>query len=49
MCNAMFALKAGNAVIFAPHPKAEAATRDLTNAYQGDREAARRARKTSSR
>ena len=23
MCNAMFALKAGNAVIFAPHPKAE--------------------------
>ena len=23
MCNAMFALKTGNAVIFAPHPKAE--------------------------
>jgi succinate-semialdehyde dehydrogenase len=23
MCNAMFAIKAGNAVIFAPHPKAE--------------------------
>ncbi len=34
MCNAMFALKAGNAVIFAPHPKAEAATRDLTQAYR---------------
>jgi len=34
MCNAMFALKAGNAVIFAPHPKAEAATRDLTRAYR---------------
>src|SRR5215213_4263885 len=26
MCNAMFALKAGNAVIFAPHPKAEKCT-----------------------
>jgi succinate-semialdehyde dehydrogenase len=34
MCNAMFALKAGNAVIFAPHPKAEAATRNLTRAYR---------------
>lgn len=34
MCNAMFALKAGNAVIFAPHPKAEFATRDLTAAYR---------------
>src|SRR3954466_4066796 len=34
MCNAMFALKAANAVIFAPHPKAEAATRDLTKAYR---------------
>ncbi len=34
MCNAMFALKAGNAVIFAPHPKAEAATQDLTAAYR---------------
>src|SRR4051812_38342247 len=34
MCNAMFALKAGNVVIFAPHPKAEAATRDLTKAYR---------------
>ncbi len=34
MCNAMFALKAGNAVIFAPHPKAESATRDLTRAYR---------------
>lgn len=26
MCNAMFALKTGNAVIFAPHPKAEKCT-----------------------
>src|SRR3954468_16478837 len=34
MCNAMFALKAGNAVIFAPHPKAESATRDLTRSYR---------------
>ena len=34
MCNAMFALKAGNAVIFAPHPKAESATKDLTAAYR---------------
>jgi succinate-semialdehyde dehydrogenase len=34
MCNGMFALKAGNAVIFAPHPKAEYATRDLTHAYR---------------
>src|ERR671926_1899619 len=34
MCNAMFALKTGNAVIFAPHPKAEVATRDLTAAYR---------------
>ena len=25
MCNAMFALKTGNAVIFAPHPKADKA------------------------
>src|SRR5215216_2750835 len=34
MCNAMFALKAGNAVIFAPHPKAEDSTWYLTQAYQ---------------
>src|SRR4051812_14061263 len=34
MCNAMFALKAGNAVIFAPHPKAESATRGLTRSYR---------------
>src|SRR6516164_1721360 len=34
MCNAMFALKAGNAIIFAPHPKAETATQDLTRAYR---------------
>ncbi len=33
MCNAMFALKTGNAVIFAPHPKAEECTRHLTNAF----------------
>lgn len=34
MCNAMFALKAGNAVIFAPHPKAEESTWHLTGAYR---------------
>src|SRR3954451_4556125 len=34
MCNAMFALKTANAVIFAPHPKAESATRDLTRSYR---------------
>jgi succinate-semialdehyde dehydrogenase len=34
MCNAMFALKAGNAIIFAPHPKAEVSTWDLTLAYR---------------
>ena len=33
MCNAMFALKTGNAVIFAPHPKAEQCTRLLTDAF----------------
>ena len=33
MCNAMFALKAGNAVIFAPHPKAEDSTWHLTEQY----------------
>src|SRR6195256_3666376 len=33
MCNAMFALKAGNAVIFAPHPKAEQCTDRLTDAF----------------
>jgi len=33
MCNAMFALKTGNAVIFAPHPKAERAARVLTDAF----------------
>src|SRR5262249_48514756 len=30
MCNAMFAIKTGNAVIFAPHPKAEKCTELLT-------------------
>src|ERR1700724_642389 len=34
MCNAMFALKAGNAVIFAPHPKADDSTWFLTQEYQ---------------
>jgi succinate-semialdehyde dehydrogenase len=34
MCNAMFALKAGNAVIFAPHPKAEKCTQHLTEAFR---------------
>lgn len=33
MCNAMFALKTGNAVIFAPHPKAEQCTQHLTEAF----------------
>ena len=34
MCNAMFALKAGNAIIFAPHPKADDSTWLLTKEYQ---------------
>src|ERR1700745_4021941 len=33
MCNAMFALKTGNAVIFAPHPKAEKLTVLLTREF----------------
>src|SRR5262245_58610836 len=33
MCNAMFAIKAGNAVIFAPHPKAEKAAIHLAEAF----------------
>src|SRR6188474_1148850 len=33
MCNAMFALKTGNAVIFAPHPKAEKCTQHLTDKF----------------
>jgi succinate-semialdehyde dehydrogenase len=33
MCNAMFALKTGNAVIFAPHPKAEKLTVLLTKEF----------------
>ncbi|HLG58240.1 MAG TPA: aldehyde dehydrogenase family protein [Vicinamibacterales bacterium] len=33
MCNGMFALKTGNAVIFAPHPKAEKCTVHLTNEF----------------
>jgi succinate-semialdehyde dehydrogenase len=33
MCNAMFALKAGNAIVFAPHPKAEKCTAQLTEAF----------------
>jgi succinate-semialdehyde dehydrogenase len=33
MCNAMFALKTGNAVIFAPHPKAQGCTRHLTSEF----------------
>src|SRR5580765_5594876 len=33
MCNAMFALKTGNAVIFAPHPKAEKCALHLTKAF----------------
>ncbi|MBN1239693.1 MAG: aldehyde dehydrogenase family protein, partial [Gammaproteobacteria bacterium] len=34
MCNGMFALKAGNAVIFAPHPKAQKCTKHLTDEFQ---------------
>ncbi len=30
MCNGMFALKTGNAVVFAPHPKAQKCTEHLT-------------------
>jgi succinate-semialdehyde dehydrogenase len=33
MCNGMFALKTGNAVIFAPHPKAQKCTEFLTDAF----------------
>jgi succinate-semialdehyde dehydrogenase len=33
MCNAMFAIKTGNAVIFAPHPKAEKCTQLLTKEF----------------
>src|SRR6516162_1764143 len=33
MCNAMFAIKTGNAVVFAPHPKAEKCTERLTDAF----------------
>jgi len=33
MCNAMFALKTGNAVIFAPHPKAEKCSALLTREF----------------
>jgi succinate-semialdehyde dehydrogenase len=33
MCNGMFALKAGNAVIFAPHPKAQKCTDHLTQEF----------------
>ncbi|MBV1690504.1 aldehyde dehydrogenase family protein [Novosphingobium sp. G106] len=34
MCNGMFALKTGNAVIFAPHPKAQQCAEHLTDAFQ---------------
>jgi succinate-semialdehyde dehydrogenase len=33
MCNAMFAIKTGNAVVFAPHPKAEKCTEVLTREF----------------
>ncbi len=33
MCNGMFALKTGNAVIFAPHPKAQGCAEHLTDAF----------------
>lgn len=34
MCNAMFALKTGNAVIFAPHPRAEQCAVHLTSRFR---------------
>lgn len=34
MCNAMFAIKAGNAIIFASHPKAQKCAEHLTAAFQ---------------
>ena len=33
MCNGMFALKTGNAVVFAPHPKAQKCTEHLTTEF----------------
>ena len=33
MCNGMFALKTGNAVVFAPHPKAQKCTEHLTSEF----------------
>ena len=45
MCNGMFALKAGNAVIFAPHPKAQKCTRASDEGVHEDRQEARRPRK----
>lgn len=33
MCNGMFALKTGNAVIFAPHPKAQRCAEHVTEAF----------------
>jgi succinate-semialdehyde dehydrogenase len=33
MCNGMFAIKTGNAVIFAPHPKAQKCTEFLTDEF----------------
>jgi succinate-semialdehyde dehydrogenase len=33
MCNVMFAIKTGNAVVFAPHPKAEKLTNHLTSEF----------------
>ena len=33
MCNAMFALKTGNAIVFAPHPKAQKCAVHLTEAF----------------
>ena len=35
MCNGMFALKTGNSVIFAPHPKAQKCAEHLTDAFMG--------------
>ena len=48
MCNAMFALKTGNAVIFAPHPKAEKCTEHLTDEFMKIVKSQRRPRQPGS-
>jgi succinate-semialdehyde dehydrogenase len=46
MCNVMFAIKTGNAVVFAPHPKAEKLTNHLTVGIHEDCQSAWRARRS---